>query len=196
MHQFDVKNAFLHGLLDETVYCQQPIGFVDHTKSLYGLKQAPRARYTCFATYIRSLGFAPTSLDSTLFTLRRSDDCTFLLLFVDDSVLTASTTFLCHITDHLHKAFSMKYLRPLHFFLGVSVTRTPSGFFLSQQTYATELIEHAGMSSCKQASTPIDTRPKVSIAASTPIADATSNRSLVGALQCLTMTCPDIAYAV
>jgi len=51
VHQFDVKNAFLHGTLDETIYCVQPAGFVDSTrpdfvcllnKSLYGLKQAPR----------------------------------------------------------------------------------------------------------------------------------------------------------
>jgi hypothetical protein len=52
IHQLDVKNAFLHGTLTETVYCSQPIGFVDAdrpdlvcrlNRSLYGLKQAPQA---------------------------------------------------------------------------------------------------------------------------------------------------------
>ena len=64
IHQLDVKNAFLHGTLEETVYCVQPSGFEDSThpefvcrlnKSLYGLKQAPRAWYSRFATHLLSL---------------------------------------------------------------------------------------------------------------------------------------------
>jgi histone deacetylase 1/2 len=52
VHQLDVKNAFLHGLLTETVYCSQPVGFVDSfrpnmvyrlNRSLYDLKQTLRA---------------------------------------------------------------------------------------------------------------------------------------------------------
>jgi hypothetical protein len=75
VHQLDVKNAFLHGTLTETVYCSQPAGFVDSSrsdlvcrlnKSLYGLKQAPRAWYSRFATFLQTLGFTEAKSDTSL----------------------------------------------------------------------------------------------------------------------------------
>lgn len=125
IHQLDVKNAFLHGILHETIYCQQSVGFVDPSfpdhvcllnKSMYGLKQAPRAWYTRFATFIRSLGFIPTKFDS-LFVLRWGNNMAYLLLYVDDIVLmTSSTVLLSSINNSPHSEFSMKDLGPLHFF--------------------------------------------------------------------------------
>jgi hypothetical protein len=73
--QLDVSNAFLHGHLQEQVYCQQPTGFVDPrapdavcllSKSLYGLKQAPRAWYMRFADFVTSIGFKSSRSDTFL----------------------------------------------------------------------------------------------------------------------------------
>ncbi|GJU07066.1 ribonuclease H-like domain-containing protein [Tanacetum coccineum] len=146
VHQLDVKNAFLHGSLSETVYMQQPPGFrdsqhPDHVcllqRSLYGLKQAPRAW--------------------------RGSDTAYLLLYVDDIILTASSTaFLQSIIATLHAEFSMTDLGPLNYFLGISVTRNTSGMFLSQQKYASELLERAGMLTCNPCRTPVDTDSKLS----------------------------------
>jgi hypothetical protein len=103
IHQLDVKNAFLHGTLSKIVYCSQPTGFVDPTqpdrfcrlnKSLYRLKQVPRAWYSRLATYLLSLGFIEAKSDTSLFIFRRDTDTVYLLLYVDDIVLTASSTSL------------------------------------------------------------------------------------------------------
>jgi hypothetical protein len=172
VHQLDVKNAFLHGELRETVYCRQPTGFVDPehpdyvcllSKSLYGLRQAPRAWYSSFAAHLRSLGFTPTGSDTSLFILRRGSEIAWLLLYVDDIVLTASSSALSQqIVGDLSAAFAMKDLGPLHYFLGVQVSRTKDGFFLHQQHYAEDVLERAGMLSCKPAATPVDTKAKLS----------------------------------
>jgi hypothetical protein len=102
-----VKNVFLHGTLSETVYCSQPTGFVDPAqpdcvcllnKSLYGLKQTPRAWYSRFATYITSLGFVEAKSDTSLFVFWRGTYTVYLLLYVDDIVLTASSATLLQQT--------------------------------------------------------------------------------------------------
>ena len=76
IHWLDVKNAFLHGSLEESVYCQQPPGFVDPSapnhvcllqKSLYCLKQASRVWHQWFATYLRQLDFTFSATDASLF---------------------------------------------------------------------------------------------------------------------------------
>ncbi|XP_057522461.1 uncharacterized mitochondrial protein AtMg00810-like [Amaranthus tricolor] len=125
------------------------------------------------------------------------DDIAFLLLYVDDIVLTASSDSLCqHIISLLSSEFAMKDLGLLHYFLGIKVTRTTDGLFLSLGKYATDIIERAGMSSCKPSHTPVDTAHKLDICSSSPVSDPTLYRCLVGALQYLTFTRQDIFYAV
>ncbi|GKD98542.1 ribonuclease H-like domain-containing protein [Tanacetum coccineum] len=183
----------------------QPPGFwdpqhPDHVcllqRSLYGLKQAPRAWFQRFAAYAARVGFHHSRCDSSLFIYRQGADTAYLLLYVDDIVLTASSSdLLQQIITSLHAEFSMTDLGSLNYFLGISVTRNASGMFLSQQKYATEVLDRAGMLNCKPCRTPVDTDSKLS-ADGAPISDSTLYRSLAGALQYLTFTRPDISYAV
>ena len=206
VHQLYVKNAFLHGTLSETVYCVQPSGFEDPThpdfvcqlnKSLYGLKQAPRAWYSRFATFLLSLGFVEAKSDTSLFIYRHGSDIAYLLLYVDDIVLTASSPgLLRRIISALQQEFSMKDLGKLHHFLGMHVQQCGDGLFLSQRQYMQDILDCARMAECKPCSTPVNTNPKVAAADGPPVADATDYRSLAGALQYLTFTRPDIAYVV
>ncbi|WVZ90344.1 hypothetical protein U9M48_036653 [Paspalum notatum var. saurae] len=205
VHQLDVKNAFLHGTLSETVFCSQPTGFVDAAhpnhvcrlnKSLYGLKQAPRAWYSCFAAHLKTLGFIEAKSDTSLFIYRRDSGTAYLLLYVDDIVLTASSaSLLRQLLTALQASFPMKDLGPLQHFLGIAATRSSSGMILSQRQYILNILERAGMTACKPCTTPVDTQAKLS-SDGAPVADPTMYRSLVGALQYLTFTRPDITYAV
>ena len=90
----------------------------------------------------------------------------------------------------------MTDLGELHHFLGISVTRSSEGLFLSQRQYALDLLQRAGMAECHSTSTPVNARAKLSASEGTPVADPTEYRSLAGALQYLTLTRPDLAYAV
>jgi hypothetical protein len=160
------------------------------------LKQAPRAWYNRFASFIRSIGFLEAKSDTSLFILRRGSDMAYLLLYVDDIILTASSEALLRsIVSSLTTEFSMKDLGHLHHFLNMVVSRNTTGMFLSQRHYILELLDRAGMSGCKPCTTPIDTNAKLS-ADGPPVADATDYRALAGALQWLTFTHPDISYAV
>ena len=101
------------------------------SKSLYGLKQAPRAWYMRLATFLGTMGFKPTRSDSSLFVLRRGKESVYLLLYVDDIVLTASSNDILHrVISTINAEFALKDMGPVHYFLGIQVQRNGDGFFL------------------------------------------------------------------
>jgi hypothetical protein len=205
-HQLDVSNAFLHGDLKERVYCQQPTGFADSARptavcelrrSLYGLRQAPRAWFTRFAQFVQTIGFQQARSDSSLFIFSSPAGMAYLLLYVDDMILSASSTALLQqIIARLKSEFAVKDMGALSYFLGIDVHRSSDGFFLSQSSYVHDLLERAGMANCKPVATPCDTKAKASTQDGTPVTDPSFYRSMAGALQYLTLTRPDIALAV
>jgi hypothetical protein len=160
IHQLDVKNAFLHGSLNETIYCQQPLGFEDTNnpnhvcllkKSLYGLKQAPRAWFQRFSTFILTISFHPSPSDSSLFVYHNNSHTAYLLLYVDEIVFTASSQqFLDHIISLLRSEFSMTDLGDTN------------GLFLSQRQYILDLLTKSGVLGCQPSKTPVDTTTKLS----------------------------------
>lgn len=100
IHQIDIQNAFLHGNLSEKVYMHQPLGYVhpnfsNHIyqlhKALYGLKQAPRAWYHWLQEHLLSLGFINSSFDTSLFIYRKGSTTLFVLVYVDDILITGSS---------------------------------------------------------------------------------------------------------
>lgn len=143
------------------------------------------------------MGFVITVSDSSLFTFHHGSNSVYLLLYVDDIILTTCSAVLWEtIISKLKTEFPMTDLGPLSYFLGIVVTRTASSMLLSQHKYAQEILDRAGMSNCKPVATPVDTNFKLSAASGPPVLDATLYRRLASALQYLTFTRPDIAYVV
>ncbi|WVZ53715.1 LOW QUALITY PROTEIN: hypothetical protein U9M48_004620 [Paspalum notatum var. saurae] len=177
-----------------------PLGFVDPerpdhvcrlNKSLYGLKRcAPCLGTDVFASHLQSMGFIEAKTYTSLFIYRRGTDTAYLLLYVDDIVLTASSPgFLRRLIVSLQQ-ISVPYRLPRD--------RRDSLFFRHaalSASHTLEIPERAGMTNCKSCATPVDTRRSCPPLGD-PVADSTFFRSLVGALQYLTFTRPDITYAV
>jgi hypothetical protein len=177
-----MKNAFLYVTLSETVFCCQPTGFTDPAhpdlvcrlhKSLYGVKQAPQAWYSQFATYLTTLGFIEAKSDTSQFIFRRGSDTVYLLLYIDDIIMTVSSTELLHRTiSALQQKLVMKDLGPLHHFLGITVERDLDGLFLHQRTYTLDILKRAVMADCKPCMTPVDLQVKLAGDSGPPVEDA------------------------
>ena len=206
LRQLNVKNAFLHGILKEEVYMTQPQGYIDSThpsyvcklqKFIYGLKQAPRAWFESFTTQLLHLGFITSTTDSSLFIYKDNKVIAYLLLYVDDIVLTSNTpTFLDHLIQQLNSVFYLKNLGSLHYFLGLQITRTSSRLYLNQSKYAQELLKKHNMLDCKPASSSSCPNTRLSPHDGDLLPDPHLYRSMVGALHYLTFIRPDISFVV
>jgi histone deacetylase 1/2 len=208
LRQLDVQNAFLHGVLEEEVFMRQPPGYEDKQhptyvckldKALYGLKQAPRAWYARLCGKLVQLGFTPSKGDTSLFFYHKGETTVFVLVYVDDIIVASSSlTATKALLKDLEADFALKDLGDLHFFLGIEVKRTSDSLVLSQQRYATDVVKRANMWNCRPVDTPISASEKLSLTDGDKLGedDSTKYRSVVGALQYLTLTRPDLSFAV
>ncbi|XP_047335705.1 uncharacterized mitochondrial protein AtMg00810-like [Impatiens glandulifera] len=184
----------------------QPPGFVhpdfpNHIcklhKAIYGLKQSPRAWYATLRTALLSLDFIESKSDTALFTYHAPQITTYFLVYVDDIILTGnSKSFLTKIIFQLNKLFPVKDLGQLHYFLGMEATRTKDGLFLSQSKYIDDILTRADMIQAKPLHTPVSAGSSLSKHDGDPLSDPFLYRSIVGALQYLTLTRPELAFAV
>ena len=86
----------------------------------------------------------------------------------------------------------------MHYFLGIEVKQCHDGIMLTQEKYARDILKRVGMRDCKPSSTPMSTTDKLSLHEGELLSpeEGTKYRSTVGALHYLTLTRPDISFAV
>ncbi|KAL0554223.1 hypothetical protein IC582_008140 [Cucumis melo] len=202
--QMDVKNAFLNGTLSKEVYMKPPprTSSPPHKvcllrRALYGLKQAPRAWFATFSSTITQLGFTFSPHDTALFTRHTPQGIVLLLLYVDDMIITSNDPHaISDLQHYLGQHFEMKDLGSLNYFLGLEVSRCSDGYLLSQAKYASDLLARSRITDSNTASTPLDPNVHLTPYDGVPLEDVSLYRQLVGSLIYLTVTRPDIAYAV
>ncbi|KAF5443514.1 hypothetical protein F2P56_036064 [Juglans regia] len=167
------------------------------TKAIYGLKQAPRAWYSALKQALLAFGFINAKSDSSLFVFHDGPLLAYCLVYVDDLILTGNnSTFVASIIEKLGKQFSIKDLGSLHFFLGVEVLPTKNGLFLSQHKYIRDLLAKTSMDGAKDVTTPLSTSVPLKLSDGSSSVDSTEYRRVIGALQYLSLTQPDISFAV
>jgi hypothetical protein len=165
-------------------------------KVLYGLKQAPKAWYGRIDSFLMSLGFTKRKGNSNLYFKVMNDEPVILLLYVDDLFLTGKEKLITNCKMKLTAEFEMKYLGLMHYFLGIEVWQSPEKIFLNQGKYAVEILNRFDMLECKSMNTPMETKLKLLMDASSELVDATLYRQIIGSLMYLMNTGPDICFVV
>ncbi|OMO86373.1 Integrase, catalytic core [Corchorus capsularis] len=173
LHQCDVNTAFLRGDLSEETMD------IKLTEALlkYGFKQS--------------------QADHSLFTRSANGSFVALLVYVDD-IIIASNNFdeVTNIKGYLHDLFSIKDLGELKFLLGLEVARSQQGINICQKKYTLDLLKDMDFLDCKPTPTPILPETRLIKDSGEPLKDTTQYRQLIGKLQYLTTTRPDISFAV
>ncbi|KAL0641361.1 hypothetical protein Bca4012_102705 [Brassica carinata] len=186
--QMDVKNAFLQGELEDE-------------KAIYGLKQSPRAWYRKLSTTLNGRGFRKSELDHTLFTLVGPSGIIVILVYVDDLIITGSDKAGIKATkEFLKSVFDIKDLGEMKYFLGIEICRSKEGLFMSQRKYTMDMLKETDVLGGKIAKTPLEEGYKVlregEVEENQLFEDAKLYRRMVGKLIYLTITRPDICFAV
>jgi hypothetical protein len=206
LRQIDVQNAFLHGFLHEDVYMAQPPGFLhpqypQHVcklhKSIYGLRQAPRVWFSHLTDKLQAIGFKRSQADHSLYVYQHGSILLYFLIYFDDIILAgADLNFINHVISLLQFDFPIKNLGELSFFFDVEAIRSDEGLYLSQRRYILDLLLCSKMDKYRSSVTPMSMSQILNKLDGAPFHDPHLYRSIVGGLQYLSFTRPELAFAI
>lgn len=205
--QLDVKNAFLNGIIEDDVFIYPPEGIQSNPskvfklkKSLYGLKQSSRCWNSKIDSYLLKIGFERSSNDYCLYVMNKTDSKVYILLYVDDIILSGPDLVLLNkIKIQLMTDFKMVDKGELRYFLGLEIKydRDKGILRINQEDYISKLIKRFRMEDSKCSLIPIE--PKLYIEVCKNVEDVTSKpyRELLGCIMYLMLgSRPDICFAL
>ena len=142
-------------------------------------------------------GFTQSCSDHSLFIKNNVDFFVTVLVYVDDIIVASNdSNGIADIKCFIDSQFNLKDLGQLKYFLGLEVARSKKGISISQRHYALQLLSEAGFLGCKPATTPMEGNIKLTQEDGEPLKDPKLYRHLIGELLYLTITWPDLSYAV
>jgi hypothetical protein len=164
---------------------------------LYGLKQALRAWYARLKTFLLDHGYVMGSVDKTLFTLNHGTDFSTVQIYVDDIIFGGSShTLVSRFQEMMENEFQMSMMGELTFFLGIQVKQMKQGTFVHQAKCTKDLMKNFNMAELKPVSTLMSTAMSLGPYEDGEAVDQREYRSMIGSLLYLTVTWPDIQFAV
>ena len=113
---------------------------------------------------MKEYGFKQAMANYSLFYKRDGDDITLLIVYIDDMIIIGSnSTKIEKLQTYLEKEFEMKDLGAQKYFLGIEVSWSKQGLFLSQRKYTLDLLVETGKSACEPVNIPIKINHNLSI---------------------------------
>ena len=206
IHHLDVKTAFLHGELKETVYVTQPEGFevkgsegkvYKLKKALYGLKQAPRGWNHKLNKCLLELRFERCLKEPSVYRKIMSGELLIVAVYVDDLFVSGtSLRMIEEFKKEMAMRFEMSDLGRLTYYLSIEVNQHAEGITLSQNRYARKILEEAGMLNCNSVHIPMEAGLKLAKSEAERVIDATNYRKIIGYFRYMLHTRPDLSYSI
>ena len=135
--------------------------------------------------------------DSALFLHRTNKGTILLLLYVDDIIITGDDlSGIKELKNFFSQQFEMKDLGHFSYFLGLEITYSTNGLYITQAKYASELLSRARLTDSKTVDTPVKLNAHLTPTEGKPLSNPSLYRRLVSSLVYLTVTRLDISYAV
>ena len=166
--------------------------------SLYGLKQSPRAWFGRSSSVVQEFGMTLSTTNHSIFYHHMSSrQCIYLIIYLDDIVITGNDQDgIQRMKQHLFSHFQTKDLGKLKYFVGIRITESKSSVIMSHRKYVLEILEETSMLDCKPVDTPMNPNVKLIPGQGESLRDPGRYQRLMGKLNYLTITHPDISFPV
>ena len=162
-------------------------------KEIYRVKKSPRAWFSRLEKYLKQQGYRRGATDSNLYIKFENKNMIIVVVYVDDIIFGSDLQILSvKFALEMKKEFEMSMLGELTFFLGLQVSQSEKGIFISQTKYIKEMLKKFKMEESKPVSTPMVTGCKLSKDDESLEVDHTMYRSMIGSLLYVTTTRPDV----